>query len=683
MQELLQQAGYKDTRVYTPEAEKIRQIKKTFEEDEAEELNDLYGTLGLKRGVGAGNTREHRIQNVTEPTIPFRSSSAVLRDLALQDMKMHDKEAIPSSPVEPSSWWEGGMAAIGRAAKAVIEVSPPPRRGMLDADPEVIDGMAVRKVKSNMELTSGARMMSSTTSQEQRAPPRVSPDSPLEDVVGNITGSASCQAPRTNDSGGFRLPPPPALDDEAFGYSPLPNGYEAQIDDDTGVFDLHSFDRDTDESSDTRQDSVEVDEEDFTEVQAVENDLDLCTSARSSTSYDAEFDLGRRILAGAQEYDDDLDSPPMASIPLPDIDDMIPCDVGPPETPLKNASASAASVAPTLKYADRATKLRIAKSTPVLRQEPSPISWFDSLRQALVGPFASHAAVNIATPVAQSHANALRVIPASRAAPTLLTRSNVLCDSTSAGATDLPPVAARPNSSSSIASSIPLRLRPSIARLRNAVYAAPVTDHEVDPTLTLSPRLDWDSQGQDYAGWNWSTKKQRPARTLEHIEPSSPPVTSSNPDGVIKGSIDYTKSFFYKPATPPRKPSANGARPSNERIASEPQLRTRRSIKSLKAALMLPVAPPPVPSIPSQYSRLVPGVNDTPPRQSAELRLEPPALAIQSPGSWEAGLPPRALVLEGEEWDAKDGKVPGDWGKKASKKGSTKKLKKKSAPGDR
>jgi hypothetical protein len=51
-------------------------------------------------------------------------------------------------------------------------------------------------------------------------------------------------------------------------------------------------------------------------------------------------------------------------------------------------------------------------------------------------------------------------------------------------------------------------------------------------------------------------------------------------------------------------------------------------------------------------------------------------LAILSPGAWEEGRPPRELVLEGEEWDARDGGVPGDWGQKGRKvkrRGSKKK----------
>jgi hypothetical protein len=48
----------------------------------------------------------------------------------------------------------------------------------------------------------------------------------------------------------------------------------------------------------------------------------------------------------------------------------------------------------------------------------------------------------------------------------------------------------------------------------------------------------------------------------------------------------------------------------------------------------------------------------------------PPVIAILSPGAWEAGLPARQLVLEGEEWDARDGLGSvGTWGKKGKAKG--------------
>jgi len=158
LEELLRQAGYKETRVCTPEAEKVRKIKQTFEEDESEELNDLYGTFGLKRKSSA--PLEHRIQNITEPTIPFRSSSAMLRDLALQDIRLADKGTLSSSQ-QSESWWGGSMAALGRAAKAVIEMSPPSDIEAQDVrSPSEVGlglvkgGGGVRKTKSHCELNS-------------------------------------------------------------------------------------------------------------------------------------------------------------------------------------------------------------------------------------------------------------------------------------------------------------------------------------------------------------------------------------------------------------------------------------------------------------------------------------------------------------------------------------------------
>jgi hypothetical protein len=35
--------------------------------------------------------------------------------------------------------------------------------------------------------------------------------------------------------------------------------------------------------------------------------------------------------------------------------------------------------------------------------------------------------------------------------------------------------------------------------------------------------------------------------------------------------------------------------------------------------------------------------------------------------------------LEGEEWDAREGGLPGDWGRKATRKGGPKKLKKRTS----
>lgn len=544
------------------------------------------------------------------------------------------------------------MAALGRAAKAVIEMSPPSNRDAEEVGTRspsevglglVKGGEGVRKTKSNCEINRANVPRVRSIAQEQRPPSSATP-----------TRAASAWSREdTPDSLVFDPPPPAAFDDEAFGYGPLPNNYEC--DDDVVSFGARSFDAGSlisstsrsSRSSEEREPGLE-DEED---EEKVESSLDMFedSSAVDSTQ------IGKRVMEGALEYDEEFDTPPKSFAELPpvitesDIDDMP--VTRPAERPLK--------------YADRATKLRIAKSTPNLNPSPPESSWFGSLRSALVGSPAGYQPIPAQTSTAST--GALWISPVSAAAPTLVTTSTVMCDSASNAAIDLPPVALQ--SRSTAGPSLALRLRPSMAKLRAAVGVSPRIVDE-DSTPTLSPRLDWDEQGESYAGWNWSARKPKSTSTSAKVTPATPPAKMQ-----LKGSIDYTKSFFYKPTTPPH-PSA--ARPTTDRSTSEPQIRARRSIKSLRAALLLPVAAPPVPSLPAQYVQSRARKALTPPRHST-IQLDPPVLAIQSPGAWEAGLPPRQLVLEGEEWDPREGGLPGDWGKKATRKGGPKKLKKKAS----
>ena len=582
----------------------------------------------------------------------------MLRNLALQDSKLNEQEPLSSSP---SSWWEGGMAALGKAAKVVAELSPPSKGGVAEGQSEPSPAKwndQIRKAKSDVALSTGSALTRSVTPQEQR-PPTVVPAHQASDLSQNGPSSSTTKTTVTNS---FNPPPPSALDEDAFGYGPLPSGYEAQWDEDSGLFDPRPFEI---ESSESYDDSLGGDDEqDFEEAQTI--DRDLSEFSPIDTYEEPDNDLGRRILDGALQYDDDIESPPPSISPLPDVGNTFNTESEEPIQPPLDADLPVAKR--PLKYADRATKLRIAKSTPVLQSKPSAGSWLSSWRQAFVGTSTSSQLAQ-AEPVPQAITGPLRISPFVPAAPTLVTKSTVVCDSASDSAFDLPPVESHVRRSAGDL----LRLRPSIARLKQAVFATHLaTTNSEDVTPTLSPRLDWDTQGEHYAGWNWSTKKHRP--TAVDSQPEDAPV----PDFKAKGSIDYTKSFFYKPATPPRNSSAGTSRPAPERSTSEPQVRARRSIKSLKAALLLPVAAPPVPQVPAQYSRLRPSSAITPPKRDTIQRPEPPVLAIQSPGAWEAGLPPRALVLEGEEWDAREGNVPGDWGRKASKKGASRKLKKSS-----
>ena len=184
-----------------------------------------------------------------------------------------------------------------------------------------------------------------------------------------------------------------------------------------------------------------------------------------------------------------------------------------------------------------------------------------------------------------------------------------------------------------ILSSAALRLRPSLTALRQAVgLPEPVAEDEGTPTLT--PRAHFGS-------YDAAMMSQQASPVLPRIAE----VRDSRVD------IDYSKSFFYKPGTPPAAKVTGSASQSKAP-------RKQRSLKSLRANLLLPVAPP-LPALPSGFPR-------TPPLPSTPT-MHPPLLAISSPGACEAGRPPRELVLEGEEWDARDGRVPGEWAKKRGK----------------
>lgn len=669
LEDLLRQAGYKDTRICTPEADKTRKIKQTFEEEESEEINDLYGTFGLQRKESFPRPLEHRIQNITEPTIPFRSSSAMLRDLALQDIRLADKEVLSSSQ-QSESWWGGGMAALGRAAKAVIELSPPAKGPVVGDEAlfsvergskSIARGESIRKIKSNIELGSATPPRSKSVPQEQR---------PVVTRTRTSVASTSPTKPSSSLSAAIGTPEsivtafeqPPPFDDDAFGYGPLPGNYE-QCDEDDTAFSHQNFEIASIGSSNSRQSSVgrQTIEEEF----GVDDALAMFGSG-SGQSQDLDA-TGKRVMADAVEYDDEFDTPPTHSIALPSVDTPeLALLSGTHSDDIRDIEASPLDPLPIVdkpkKYADRATKLRIAKSTPLLKITPPESSWFASIRSVLSGVQPTYQALSTEQP-STDRAGALWISPTAIAAPTLVTTSTVMCDSASNAAVDLPPVISRPPSSGAVAA-MSVRLRPSMARLRKAV-GAPAQPKQDDAAPVLSPRLDWDEQGESYAGWGWSARKPKiPSREIVPATPPKGPL-------ILKGSIDYTKSFFYKPMTPPQ------PGPSNPTRSADNQIRARRSIKSLRAALLLPVAAPPVPEIPSKFAKPVQEAASTP--QSANLISKPPVLAIQSPGAWEAGRPPRQLILEGEEWDPRDGGLPGDWGKRAIKKGGPRKLKKKAS----
>ncbi|KAI9632319.1 Pex12 amino terminal region-domain-containing protein [Dioszegia hungarica] len=722
LQHLLEQAGYADTRIATPPAERIgRRIKKTFDEVDAEEVRDLYSTFGMA---------EHRVTHVTEPGLPLKSSSSLLRNLALQDSNYvnqaeYEQQQSPSPQFGTSydTWWGGGFAALGRAAKAVMEMSPPSKGA--ERFEEVAaqmsssiglglarGGEGVRKVKSNWELGR------SEMDQEQIAAAEYVP-ARRPRVLTGISSLAD-------------LPPAAMADQDEFGFSPLPADYEAQCDDDeffTTSFDVGSlgstpFDRSRESSAepvvdDDAEDSLfqqQLDEVNQVNLESPDSVRSLGFGLSRRGTYGLGMggvDVGRRIMAEAVDYDEyDHESPTKGSfikaLPVVVAEEAKAEDVEvaiQPELIMPTPVVEAAP--PVRKYADRATKLRLARSTPILTRAPptGTSGWLGSIRNFINATDLSsstYASIPADPNPSSSKPAPIKLSPALPAIPALAKPVAVVCDSSSDMAEDLPAIpqtittAAAPGPIASIA----LRTRKSLAHLRSVVYgsAPPVpplpvrsasSDSADSSAPVLSPRLDL-AESEYFAGWS----PRRPAKA-EQPTWATPTKRDSQEDGYGPTEIDYTRSFFYKPCTPPSAAASSSTytaianvtptsastdyaySSTSSTVPANLVARRQRSIKSLRAALLLPVAPP-VPSIPAQFTGTVRSTSAqsastvstsavTTPPQKAGARMgddAPPVIAILSPGAWEAGLPARQLLLEGEEWDARDGLGSvGDWGR--------------------
>lgn len=264
------------------------------------------------------------------------------------------------------------------------------------------------------------------------------------------------------------------------------------------------------------------------------------------------------------------------------------------------------------------------------------------------------------------------------ASPKVVRGGGVVCDSTESE--DLPPVPSA--SPASVSVGLPfrtLRTKLSLQILGKAVKSMVIGESELVPkpssssssstatatptrTPTLTPRPDWhDREGK----WTVSPRSPFKPASSSILAPKKEYQWTTNIDEVEAmenddQGPDFTQSFFYKPGTPPRQagePSTNGSSRSSSRMPKR-----QESIKSLRAHLLkaslaakaheeLAQAspPPPVPAIPFEFRSLATKVvaKTTPPTSPRQ----PPVFAISSPGAVEAGLPPRELVLEGEEWE--------------------------------
>lgn len=311
----------------------------------------------------------------------------------------------------------------------------------------------------------------------------------------------------------------------------------------------------------------------------------------------------------------------------------------------------------------RSNMLRHAISTPLLDQVKINISrplgwlgnvgrfWSNSVDVPTVPSSVSASASSetvTAKPKQARRMKSLVLGPAKPASPKLVVQSAVVCETVEGE--DLPPLpfstirnagadscarGAGGNYDSSSFSGLRKKLSLQILRFDHGKNSS----HQITSsnTPTLMPRAQWhDRESGDVK----KSDKDNGIGFNQHYG-----------SAISKDSFepDFSKSFFYSPPTPPNKPS---------KANRQKQPKRQESIRSLRAHLLRSTAEatraPPMPALPAQYAKTT-TTTQTTPKSVVARQISMPVLAISSPGACERGLPPKELVLEGEEWECGSG----------------------------
>ncbi|CAK9786727.1 hypothetical protein CC85DRAFT_130322 [Cutaneotrichosporon oleaginosum] len=716
---LLRQAGYKETRVFTPEAERTRpRLKTRLDDEDSAELANMYAAMGLDPEASI------QVRHLTQPSVPFRSSSSVLRNVALQDATAMLNEVRkrrgagtqegPGVPKAADAFWRPEIldrAAAEAMGKHIATISPPRNRNSTDGVGLGLaqQGRGVRKAKSNMELV---RNMPPSPGKEDVPPGYYTlhrenqpPTAPAHTTAFQREVPPSIAAMFSPPTTSPLQSEQPQFVDDAFDWGQLPADYESQeIDDDYAEMYGSGGDSDSDSivssisvrSSLSLRRARSVESPPLLDTDQVLAELGLGPAPARDTDgeslagdeeiAEAEAEaaaIGQRILATTVEYDDDDSEdefdPNSSPTPNTQLASAVPVfNVTSPSPPSRKPMLppSPSPAAARLSAVQRAPATRAAPPMRTPRKVVSrEVSLAEAMSESIISPPklakpvvlpASPLRASKSVPVLRKQKSFVpfSITPAALAAPSLQTVAPVLCDSISNDAEDLPPLPIPPMNDAAPTSSIgyiALKARKSLSALRASFWAT-APEGQLPSTSTapiLAPRLDWGAQGAQFAGWN-TDQDEKQHKSRGSVESTSSVDTMREIDTFDDSCpIDYTKSFFYKPTTPPR--------PFNSVPSRASKLSKQASVKSLRRALQIPVAAPPVPRIPSKYltasNANLRGAR-TPPR------LQPPEIRIHSPGAFEEGRPPRALSLTGQEWEGRD--VVPNWGKGVRKRSRNK-----------
>lgn len=656
LEDLLSQAGYRETRVFTPEAEKLRAQRR-----EADKRGKGRSAAHAEAGRKDDGRAVMQAYPAADPT-----PAASVASPPFQDMAAFPDADASSPPVNGASWWNA-LALPWPPATTAAAAKPPPDNAVaslqhaLRADHGQA-AKAVRKMWSANDVSSRStgfnwadESLDSIDLQPAMAGPRPEParhwsDTAAQEGSGWHDGSPVKRKRKVLNRVDLEI----SLATTASTQSTV-----TTIDDSeqSVVWTVHSDAPTTDLSPTTQSDAGTI--KPFKAALAPRMGSIGSVGGFDALAYESrqsgDFDELMQEMGTLSEAGSSLASSPERPVQHQTLKTPSPQSrkASPPRPLLKHAAS-----VPVLPCSGTAEWDIMLASLPPL--PPVPFTAADKPALKRIGK-----------PAAPPRAlRAILSAPKQPASPMLVRSGHIVCDSNQAE--DLPPLASRAEplvQAQPLSMMRTLRNVMSLSALRyrkQEVAAVAAPDHSRNPSvaLTLTPKPGLASDAQEWVPTATPSARRHGFNVLYNRHANSPKYNyTDNVDEVeaanaaaehdyLRKEPDFTQSFFYQPPTPPRLPGD-----ANDGASGRREAKRQRSIKSLRAHLLKKTV---VMASGAQQHTSIPAVPALPLglQKSQPQRIEdrrhppPPVFAISSPGATEAGLPPRELLLEGEEWDA-------------------------------
>ena len=489
------------------------------------------------------------------------------------------------------------------------------------------------------------------------------------------------------------------LEDNGYGYEPLPADYDAMEDDDMYgdevLREINSY-RGTDSTRSSTPESASVRSNQTSSTRSVADSVRAQhVELTPDTSLESEEAFGKRVLETAVAYDG-YESPESLHESLPDIETILnggQAQAGPStsRTIQPSKPTETTSLLPRKKPEPTASQKLVKQyqSTPALTKRKT---WAESLREgfmASLGYPAPPEPLPAPVPVLKTKESKFKLSSPSIASAQV-TVYPVTCDTTASAppvekfraVVDTPPRPSSPTATPTAANGTSLvgQVGAGVLRARKSLSALSAQiglSSEDKPAETyLAPQSMWYTDGVMFKAWDKRWARESPELSTSEdrrFELDTP--YRRNMGGSTHRTFENDGFWFPDP------------------IPQAPTPKRQTSIDRLKHHLTWGpkevAPPPPVPLIPARFQKAkrTSGAEEqssepssssgsggrTTPTLAPTRLAKVPSLILMSPGAYEEGRPGRELVLDGPEFEAREVSKKRGVRRKGSKKGMGKK----------